>query len=69
MTTYCEGSRCEKKDKCALHCVGPGDYYYIDWSVYGGGHCWADEEGKSHIETWIDCGIDGNYKNFVPLKE
>lgn len=33
--TYCEGSRCKKRDKCALHCVEPGEYEYIDWSTYG----------------------------------
>lgn len=60
---YCEGSQCKKRDKCALHCVGPGNYEYIDWSTYGGGHAWSDEKG-THVETWCDCGDNGDYKKF-----
>lgn len=63
---YCEGSQCKRRDKCALHCVEPGDYEYIDWSVYGGGHAWTDEKGP-HVETWCDCGDNGDYKKFEPM--
>lgn len=63
MSTYCEGSQCKKRDQCASHCVKPGDYEYIDWSVYGGGHAWSDENG-THVETWCDCGDNGEYKKF-----
>lgn len=66
MSVYCEGSQCKKRDTCALHCVPPGDYEYIDWSVYGAGHAWFDEKG-THIETWNDCGDNGNYKKFEPI--
>ena len=65
--TYCEGSQCKKRDKCALHCVESGDYEYIDWSNYGGGRAWSDEEG-THIETWCDCGDNGEYKKFVEVQ-
>lgn len=64
--TYCEGSQCKKRDKCALHCVQPGDYEYIDWSTYGGGHAWSDKNG-THVETWYDCGDNGDYKKFKPI--
>ena len=64
--TYCEGSQCKKRDKCALHCVGAGEYEYIDWSTYGGGRAWSDEEG-THVETWCDCGDEGDYKKFEPV--
>ena len=66
MSGYCEGSQCKKRDKCALHCVEPGDYEYIDWSNYGGGCAWSDEEG-THVETWCDCGDNGEYKKFEPV--
>ena len=63
MSVYCEGSQCKKRDKCALHCVKPGDYEYIDWSTYGGGRAWSDETG-THVDTWCDCGDNGEYKKF-----
>ena len=65
--TYCEGSQCKKRDNCALHCVKPGDYEYIDWSTYGGGHAWIDETGF-HVETQFNCGDNGDYKKFVEVQ-
>lgn len=63
MKTYCEGSNCKKRDTCAKHCIKGKEWcYYIDWSKYGGGHYWTDGEGKSHCETWFDCGDNGNYR-------
>ena len=68
MSIYCEGSQCKKRDTCALHCVKPGDYEYIDWSTYGGGHSWSDEK-CTHIDTWCDCGDNGDYKKFEKITE
>ena len=67
MSTYCEGSQCKKRDKCALHCVEPGDYEYLDWSTYGSGHVWIDETGF-HVETQFNCGDNGDYKKFVEVQ-
>ena len=62
MKIYCEGSHCSKRDSCAIHCVEEGEYQYIDYSTYGGGSSWADENSINHIKTWSSCGDDGNYK-------
>ena len=65
--TYCEGSQCKKRDKCALHCVDPGGYGYIDWSTYGSGHYWNDPDGTPHCEVDHSCGDNGDYKKFVEV--
>ena len=66
MKTYCEGLNCLKRDTCAKHQVTSGDWCeYIDWSNYGGGHYWVDEDGKAHCKTWTDCGDAGNYKLYM----
>lgn len=63
MKTYCEGTNCAKRHTCAKHHAVEDEWYeYIDWSTYGGGHCWTDAEGNSHCETWTDCGDAGDYK-------
>ena len=64
MKTYCAGMNCKKRTTCARHQVKDTEtwYEYIDWSNYGGGHCWTDGDGNSHCKTWVDCGDDGNYK-------
>lgn len=68
MSTYCEGSQCKKRDNCMLHCVAPGDYEYIDYSTYGGGEAWTDEQGETHVETWAYCEVEGHHKKFVLIK-
>jgi hypothetical protein len=64
MSTYCEGANCSKHDKCALHCVAPGTYEYIDWSTYGSGRYWNDPDGTPHCEVDYSCGDLGNFKYF-----
>ena len=65
MKTYCEGSRCSKRNTCALHYMEENKVYeYIDWSNYGGGRYWTDENGEPHCETWANCGDEGNFKNY-----
>ena len=69
MKTYCEGTNCKKRATCAKHQVKDTEtwYEYIDWSTYGGGHCWTDAEGNSHCETWTDCGDAGDYKLYEEI--
>ena len=68
MSVYCEGSRCKKRDQCALHCVGPGEYEYIDWSIYGSGQYWNDSDGTPRCKVEHSCGDDGEYKKFVEVQ-
>lgn len=69
MKIYCEGSHCARKSNCALHCTkSEGWSEYIDWSTQGGGHCWTDSSGHSHIETWAECGDEGNFKKFIEVE-
>ena len=67
MSTYCEGTSCSKRDKCALHCVAPGAYEYLDWSTYGSGRYWNDPDGTPHCEVDHSCGDLGNFKHFKEL--
>ena len=64
MNVYCEGSHCKKRDKCALHCVEPGEYEFIDWSTYGSGQYWNDSDGTPRCKVEHSCGDNGDYKNF-----
>ena len=69
MKTYCEGSKCSKRNKCVLHQRELNIWYEdIDWSTYGGGRYWNDSDGTPHCETWTDCGDEGNFKNFIEIK-
>ena len=70
METYCEGSHCNKRDRCKLHHTELNKVYeYIDWSIHGGGRYWNDPDGTPHCETWTDCGIDGNHKMFIEVTD
>lgn len=68
MSTYCEGSDCSKRDKCALHNPGEGTHEYIDWSTYGSGRFWQDKDGKRYSEIEHSCGDKGDFKKFVPVR-
>ena len=69
MKTYCEGSQCSKRDKCALHYMEENKMYeYIDWSTYGSGRYWNDPDGTPHCEIEARCGDEGNFKCFVEVK-
>ena len=66
MATYCEGTRCKKKDTCKHHCdIQEGILYeYIDYSVQGS--C-SYTDGKIEVEHW--CGDDsGDYPRSKPMK-
>ena len=69
MNTYCEGTHCDKKSHCALHCVGPGEYEYIDWSTYGSGSFIKDKNGNYQSVIEHSCGNLGDFKHYVPVKE
>ena len=69
MNTYCEGTQCDKKSHCALHCVGLGEYEYIDWSTYGSGSFYRDKDGNYSSKIEHSCGNLSNFKHYVPIKE
>ena len=67
MNTYCEGTHCDKRSHCALHCVGPGDYEYIDWSTYGSGSFIKYTNGNNQSIIEHSCGNLSNFKHYIPL--
>lgn len=67
MRSYCEGSRCSRRDLCLRHVpVENTVQEYIDWSTYGSGHYWTDETG-THSEIEHCCGDVGEFKHFEPI--
>ena len=65
--TYCDGSECSKRDRCALHNPGEGTHEFIDWSRYGSCSYWTDQEGNHHSNMEHSCGDLGNFKCFEPM--
>lgn len=68
MSVYCEGSCCSKRSICHLHNPGEGTHQYIDWSTYGSGRLWQDNDGVHHSEVEHSCGDQGNFKHFKPVE-
>lgn len=70
MSCYCEGSRCNIRNRCKNHIKTDNSIsYFQDFSITGGGHCWQDAQGHSHCNTWVDCGPEGHYKYFKDIEE
>lgn len=63
--TYCEGTHCSKRDMCAKHVkanIPNAVYEYLDWSTYGSGTYYNDENGNTICEITHSCGDDSeNY--------
>lgn len=67
MRSYCEGSRCSKRDFCLLHKpILDVCQQYIDLSNYSLGHSWTDETG-THSEIEHCCRDLGKFKYFEPI--
>ena len=68
MSTYCAGTNCSKRDNCALHCIAPGVYDYLDWSRHGRGSCGNNLDGTPYCNIEYSCGDLGNFKKFKEVK-
>ena len=66
MKSYCEGTNCSRRDKCAVHPIEENKIYAcLDWSTYGSGRYWNDPDGTPHCEVEHSCGDLGDFKHFI----